>query len=377
MYKRKLLSTLKDRMGKGKAIVLLGPRQVGKTTLIETLLKKHDHLFLDADDPTVFELLSNPNTAQLATIIGNHKVVFIDEAQRLPNVGITLKLITDQFKHVQLLVSGSSSFEIANQTNEPLTGRKWQYILYPISWEEIENTEGFVKAIQQLELRLIYGSYPDVLNNKNNAQEVLQELSGSYLYKDILAFSGIRKPEVLEKLLQALAFQVGNEVSYNELAQTVGVDKNTIASYINLLEQGFVIFSLKSFSRNLRNEIKRNRKIYFYDVGLRNAVIGNFSPLDLRQDIGALWENFLIVERLKRNQYYKTAGRGYFWRTIGQQEIDYVEEKNGVITGYEFKWNAKAKVKKHKKFMESYHAEINIVNKENFRGFVLFDEKAK
>lgn len=254
-------------MGKGKAIVLLGPRQVGKTKLLKTLLTNTDHLFLDADDPTIFTLLSRPNTAQLKNIIGNHKVVFIDEAQRLPDIGITLKIITDQFKQVQLLVSGSSAFELANQANEPLTGRKWQYNLYPLSYQEIEETIGFVKARQELEIRLIYGNYPDVVNHNSEAQEVLQQLTGSYLYRDILSFSGIRKPEVLEKLLQALAFQIGNEVSYNELAQTVGVDKNTIGNYITLLEQGFVVFSLNSFSRNLRNEIKRNRKIYFFDVG--------------------------------------------------------------------------------------------------------------
>lgn len=360
-------------MGKGKAIVLLGPRQVGKTKLLKTLLTNTDHLFLDADDPTIFTLLSRPNTAQLKNIIGNHKVVFIDEAQRLPDIGITLKIITDQFKQVQLLVSGSSAFELANQANEPLTGRKWQYNLYPLSYQEIEETIGFVKARQELEIRLIYGNYPDVVNHNSEAQEVLQQLTGSYLYRDILSFSGIRKPEVLEKLLQALAFQIGNEVSYNELAQTVGVDKNTIGNYITLLEQGFVVFSLNSFSRNLRNEIKRNRKIYFFDVGVRNAVIGNFSPLTLRQDVGALWENFLIVERLKQNEYFKTGSRGYFWRTVQQQEIDYVEEKNGIITGYEFKWNTRANVKKHKIFMESYNAEINVVNKDNFRDFVLFD----
>jgi len=375
LYNRTLLATIQEKMGKGKAIILLGPRQVGKTTLIKTLLKKTTYLFLDADDPTVQTLLSNPNTAQLNNIIGNHSVVFIDEAQRLHNIGITLKLITDQFKEVQLLVSGSSAFELVNQTNEPLTGRKWQYNLYPLSWEEIEQTLGFVKAHQQLQLRLVFGSYPDVLNYSNDAQEILQNLVNSYLYKDILAFSGIRKPEILEKLLQALAFQIGNEVSYNELAQTVGVDKNTINNYITLLEQGFVIFKLKSFSRNLRNEIKYNQKIYFYDVGVRNAIIGNFSTHNLRQDIGQLWENFLISERLKQNMYYKINSKGYFWRTVHQQEIDYVEEGNGIITGYEIKWNAKSKVKKHKSFMEKYNAEIHTINQDNFRDFIVFKGK--
>jgi uncharacterized protein len=358
------------KLGKGKAILIVGPRQVGKTTLIETILEKKSHLFLDGDDPTVRNLLTNPNTEQLKRIIGKNKIVFIDEAQRIENIGITLKIMTDQFKDVQLLISGSSAFELNNKVNEPLTGRKWEYQLFPISWKEFEDNIGFVKAEQQLEMRLLYGMYPDVINRTSEAFEVLKELVNSYLYKDILAFSTIRKPEILEKLLQALALQMGSEVSYNELSQLLGIDKNTVSNYIDILEKAFVVFRLKSFSRNLRNEIKTNQKIYFYDNGIRNMIIGNFNGLALRQDKGALWENFLISERMKKNSYENRLAKPYFWRTVQQQEIDYVEEVSGTVTAYEIKWNIKAKVKTPKLFNETYNAKTETVNRENFRTFL-------
>lgn len=370
MINRLLKTKLEARLGSGKAIVITGPRQVGKTTLIKNILENKTHLFLDADDPTVRNLLTNPNTEQLKSIIGKNKLVFIDEAQRIENIGITLKIITDQFKEVQLIVSGSSAFELTNRLNEPLTGRKWEYQLFPISWKEFEGTVGFVKAEQQLELRVIYGMYPDVINRTGEETEALKQLADSYLYKDILAYGGIRKPEVLEKLLQALALQMGNEVSYNELSQLIGIDKNTVSNYIDILEKAFVIFKLKSFSRNLRNEIKTNQKIYFYDTGIRNMIIGNFNALGLRQDKGALWENFLISERIKKNAYEGSLAKPYFWRTVQQQEIDYVEETAGQITGYEIKWNANAKAKIPKLFKETYTAETAVLSRENFRTFL-------
>ena len=370
MINRVLQAKIIAKMGKGKAIIIVGPRQVGKTTLIESILKNEAHLFLDGDDPTVRSLLKNPNTEQLKSIIGKNKTLFIDEVQRIENIGITLKIITDKFKDVQLLVSGSSAFELKNEINEPLTGRKWEYQLFPIAWKEFEDSVGFVKAAQQLDLRLIYGMYPDVINNTENAFEVLKELANSYLYKDILAFGNIRKPEILEKLLQALALQIGSEVSYNGLSQLLGIDKNTVSNYIDILEEAFVIFKLKSYSRNLRNEIKTNQKIYFYDNGIRNMVIGNLNTLDLRQDKGALWENFLISERIKKNSYENKLTKSYFWRTTQQQEIDYVEENAGQVTGYETKWSEKEKVKIPKVFTEIYNADITILTKENFRMFL-------
>jgi len=370
MYTRLLENIIKEKVNSGKAIVVVGARQVGKTTLIKKILEKNEYLFLDADDPTVRNMLTNPNTEQIRNFIGKNSIVFIDEAQRITGIGITLKIITDQFKNVQLFVSGSSSFDLGNKLNEPLTGRKWEYELFPISWEEYEKNIGYLKAEQQIENRLLYGFYPEVLNNSANEKDVLKNLVNSYLYRDILAFSEIRKPEVLEKLLQALALQMGNEVNYNELSQIVGINKITIQKYIEILEKGYIIFRLNSFSRNIRNEIKKNRKIYFYDNGIRNMIIGNFSPLDLRIDKGALWENFLISERRKQNMYKNTFAKMYFWRTKQQQEVDFVEEKNGHVIGYEFKWKAKGKVKFPSTFINRYNSKIEVIDRDNFRNFV-------
>ncbi len=253
--------------------------------------------------------------------------------------------------------------------NEPLTGRKWEYELFPISWEEYENKTGFIQSEQQIENRLLFGFYPEVINNQGKEREVLKNLVNSYLYRDILAFSDIRKPEVLDKLLQALALQMGSEVNYNELSQTVGINKITVQQYIEILEKGYIVFKLNSFSRNLRNEIKQNRKIYFYDNGIRNMIIGDFNPLDLRTDKGALWENFLVSERRKQNLYKDTFSRMFFWRTRQQQQIDFVEERNSRISGYEFKWNSK-KATFPQIFTETYHAETTLITRENFRDFV-------
>jgi len=241
MYQRTLQDQITKRIGKGKAIVVIGPQQVGKTTLINSVLKEMGFLFLDGDDPKIRSVLTSPNTEEIKSILGKNKIVFIDEAQRIPGIGLTMKIITDQFKEVQLFTSGSSSFDLSNEINEPLTGRKWEYQLYPISWEEYENHHGYIFSEQQLENRLLYGFYPDVLNNPGEEQSILKNLVNSYLYKDILAYSEIRKPEILDKLVQALALQVGSEVSYTELAQTVNVDKNTISKYIEILQKGYII----------------------------------------------------------------------------------------------------------------------------------------
>jgi hypothetical protein len=371
LYNRYLGQIISSKLGRGKAILLIGPRQVGKTTLIKALLKGSEYLFLDADDPTIRNLLSNPNTEQLKSIIGSSKLVFLDEAQRISGIGLTLKIITDQMKDVQLLVSGSSSFDLSNELNEPLTGRKWEYELLPVSWEEYENFHGYTMAEQQLENRLLYGMYPEVLNNPGEEKEVLNQLVNSYLYRDILSYSDIRKPEILEKLVQLLAMQVGSEVSYQELAQNIGIDKNTVGKYIDILQQGYVVFKLGSYSSNLRNEIKRNRKIYFYDNGIRNMVLGDFSSLDFRRDKGSLWENFLISERKKQNIYKNNYAQMYFWRTKQQQEVDFVEKRDGRITGFEFKWKAKPNTRLPKTFTETYDAASVIVDRDNFREFVV------
>ncbi len=370
MIERILTTTIEQKIGSGKAIILVGPRQVGKTTLIGSLLQNKSILFLDGDDPVARKLLTNANTEQLRDLIRETPFVFIDEAQRIENIGLTLKLITDQIKSTQLLITGSSSFEIGNLMKEPLTGRKWEYILYPVSWTEFRDYMGVLKSEQQLPLRLIYGMYPEIITHSGSEYELLKQLTDSYLYKDILAYSGIRKPEVLSNLLRALAFQVGNEVSYRELSLLLSIDTKTVSAYIDLLTQAYVIFKLPSFSRNLRNEIKRNQKIYFYDNGLLNMVKGNLNPWETREDKGALWENFLVSERIKKNAYALSLSQSYFWRTKQQQEVDYVEESNGKITGYEFKWSPKIKVKEPETFMKTYSADFKVIHSENFNEFL-------
>lgn len=343
MIRRKLQETIEARMFGGKAIIIIGARQVGKSTLFKMILEKRTEpiLQLNCDEPEVKEMLSQVNSQELKLLIGKHKIVMIDEAQRVENIGLTLKLITDNFPEVQLLVTGSSSFELQNKLNEPLTGRKFEYHLFPLSTGELLESQGLLTVKQTLENRLIYGSYPDVINHTKDAKDILYNLSNSYLYKDLLTLESIRRPALLSKLLTALALQVTSEVSYNELAQTVGTDSKTVEKYVDLLEKCYIIFKLNGFSRDLRTELKRAKKFYFYDNGIRNAILQNFAPLALRQDVGALWENFVISERIKANQYEGRYVNSYFWRTNQQQEIDYIEESDGQFTLFEMKWNPK------------------------------------
>ena len=377
MINRLLTPIIRNKLGKGKAIIVLGPRQVGKTTLLKEIAeKKGTYLFLNGDDPTVQQQLEGANTQTLKQIIGKHTLVFIDEAQRIKNIGLTLKLITDQLKNVQLLVSGSSALELASEVNEPLTGRKWEYQMYPISWQELYDYLGHLDAHSQLEQRLVYGMYPEVITRQGEEREVLQQLAGSYLYKDLLSLGGIRRPDMLDKLLRALALQLGNEVSYTELSNMLQVDKNTINNYVQLLEKAYVIFRLPPFSRNLRNEITSSRKIYFYDNGIRNALVANFNPLSLRQDAGELWENFLISERMKLLHYNSKWANTYFWRTHAQQEIDYIEERDGAIFAYEFKWSKTKKAKFPKTFIGAYpKAKLLMVTPANFEEFIMGEIK--
>jgi predicted AAA+ superfamily ATPase len=372
MIIRDIENIVTERMFSGKAIVVIGARQTGKTTSLLNLLQAYpDVLLLDGDDRVVREILNDPGTEQIRSIIGKNKIIFIDEVQRIPTIGLTAKIIVDKFKDIQLILSGSSALDIKNQLSESLTGRKWEYLMFPVTWNELEQTEGYIKSIQQLELRLIYGMYPEIITHPSEEKIRLKQLIDSYLYKDLLAFSNIKKPEILEKLLQALAFQTGSEISYNELAQLLHVDKNTIKTYIEILEKGFVIFTLKGFSRNLRNELKFTKKVYFWDCGIRNAIINNFNPLSLRDDKGAIWENFIISERMKRNNYANPFIKSYFWRTTSQQEIDYIEEVDGKITAYEIKWNENAKLKKISAFTDTYNAELKLIHNLNFRELLL------
>ena len=369
MISRKIEQIIAKRMFSGKAIVVIGARQIGKTTSILRLLKNYsDVLILDGDDSFVRDLLNQPSTEQIRNIIGNHRVIFIDEVQRIENIGLTAKIIVDKFSDVQLILSGSSSFEIKNNLSESLTGRKWEYQMFPVAWSELESTEGYVKALQQLEIRLIYGMYPEIITHPSEEKERLKQLIDSYLYKD---FAKIKKPAVLENLLKVLALQMGSEVSYNELAGLLQIDKSTVKSYIEILEKGFIIFTLNGFSRNLRNELKFGKKIYFWDNGVRNTIINNFNPLSIREDRGILWENFVISERLKRNNYENPFAKSYFWRTTTQQEIDYIEENDDKISACEIKWNENAKLKKLNSFTESYKTEVKVIHPKNFRDILM------
>jgi uncharacterized protein len=372
MIERLLKKQLKKKLKDNKAIILLGPRQVGKTTLLHQLVDADKALWLNGDDTDVRELLSKPNATKLKSIIGKHTVVIIDEAQRIENIGICIKIITDQLKNIKVIATGSSSFELANKIKEPLTGRKWEFMMYPLSFEEMVNQHGLLTEKRLLENRLIYGYYPDVINHPENAQEIVKSLADSYLYKDVLTWERIQKPDKLEKLLKALAFQIGSEVSYNELSQTCGLDKETVEKYILLLEKAFVVFRLNSFSKNLRNELKKSRKIYFIDNGIRNAVINQFSPLASRNDVGALWENYIISERIKWNHYHQKYCNSYFWRTTAQQEIDYLEANGNKIDIWEFKWNPKKKSSFTKTFTENYSPQTSsFISPDNMEDFIM------
>ena len=373
MIQRKLLPILKSHLHKGKAIILIGARQTGKTTLLKELISDLNQcLWLNADDMEIRNMVQNLTISRLQTMFGSYQYIVIDEAQRIENVGLQLKLITDNMPNVQLLVTGSSALEIANRINEPLTGRKFEYKLYPLAFDELQAHFGLIEERTKLPVRLVYGSYPDVVCHPSEERNILSLLSDSYLYKDVLQWERIKKPEKLLKLLQALAYQMGSEVIYNELAQIVGLDKETISNYINLLEQAQVIFRLGSFSRNLRNELKFARKIYFYDNGIRNALINNFADIEMRQDIGALWENYLISERLKRNQYNGQYINSYFWRTTQMQEIDYIEESDGKMSAFEFKWNPKKAAKSNPTFRKAYpDVEIQTITTDNYLDFLL------
>ena len=374
MIKRSLESTIASKLKDNKAIILLGPRQAGKSTFIQLIQAhlKQPIAWWNGDETDIRSLLEKPTSTQLKTLIGNNKTVVIDEAQRIENIGLCIKLITDNIKGVKVIATGSSAFELANKINEPLTGRKWEYHLYPLSFGEMLTHTSLLEEKRLLHHRLAYVYYPEIITSPGNEQGLLKQLANSYLYKDILTWERIQKPDKLEKLVQALAFQTAQLISYNELGQLCGLNAETIEKYINLLEKAFIVFRLPAFSRNLRNELKKSYKIYFYDNGLRNAVINQFNPVNLRNDIGQLWENWFISERLKYlNNTEKHVSR-FFWRTLAQQEVDYIEDANGQITAFECKWNPKAKGGVSRAFSNAYpNAETNIVTPENAEIFLL------
>jgi uncharacterized protein len=374
MIKRLLQPLIEKRLFKEKAILLFGARQTGKSTLVDNLIsdRKKETLILNGDDADVRELLINTTATKLKAFIGNKKIVLIDEAQRVENVGLALKIITDQIKDVQVIATGSSSFELSSQVNEPLTGRKYEFMLYPLSFEEMVNHHGLLEEKRLIEHRMIFGYYPEIVTHAGEEQERIKLLASSYLYKDLLMLEQIKKPLMLEKLLTSLALQIGNEVNYAELGQNIGSDPKTVEKYIDLLEKAFVVFQLHAFSRNVRNEIKKGKKVYFWDCGMRNAIINNFNPIAKRTDVGPLWENFIIVERMKHLRYHQRDAKHYFWRTTQQQEIDLIEEVDNKLTAFEFKWNKNAKAKITPTFTENYKgAQTRIVSPEGMEDIVL------
>jgi len=372
---RELSEPIKDRLFNGKAVILLGPRQSGKTTLVKKVLQQtgESYLLLNADEPDVRELLDAPTSTRLRNIIGQNRICCIDEAQRVPNVGLTLKLFTDEIPEVQVMATGSSSLELNSSISEPLTGRKFEFVLHPLSFGELSRHCGLLQERRYLEHRLVYGTYPEIVTAQGNEEELIKLLADSYLFKDLLSLNGIKKPALLEKIVRALAFQLGSEVSFNEIAQLTGASSHTIEKYVDLLEKCYVVFQLPAYSRNRRNEIKKGRKIYFWDNGVRNAVIGNFLPPPSRTDTGVLWENYLVSERAKLLDFSLVDAGSYFWRTTQQQEIDYVQELDGKLKAFEFKWNpGKAKGKFPSTFINAYpNAQTSVVTPENYDRFLL------
>jgi predicted AAA+ superfamily ATPase len=370
IIERDIQASIEDCLFKGKAVIIYGARQTGKTTLVSMIQNSYsgDALYLNCDEIDVRQRLSAKTSTELKSFFGKNKLVIIDEAQRVEDIGLTIKIIVDMIKDVQVIATGSSAFELSDKIKEPLTGRAYEFHLYPFSFNELACLYQEHELPRLLEDRMIYGMYPEIVFENDTA--LLLKLADNYLYKDILAYQNIKSHDVLVRLLQALALQVGNEVSYNELGSLIGIDKKTVENYIAILEQAFIIFRLCPFSRNLRNELKKLRKIYFYDTGIRNALINNFNPLHLRQDAGALFENFVIAERLKRNENQGVRKNIYFWRTHQQKEIDYIEEEGGRLQGFEIKYT-KEQVKIPGEFLNAYpDSRVDVIHRDSYLEFV-------
>lgn len=358
-----------------KVVVLYGPRRCGKTTLIQHVLdkKKLKALLVSGEDIFVQQHLSSQSIEALRNFVGGHPLLIIDEAQKINNIGLNLKLMVDHIPGIRIIATGSSAFDLASQVGEPLTGRKYTLRLYPLSQSEITVTESDPSKTQaNLETRLIYGSYPEVVlsSNHQTRELYLKEIVNSYLYKDILELDGLKHSDKLVRLLQLIAFQIGKEVSYNELGTQLAMSKNTVDRYLDLLEKAFVIYRLSGFSRNLRKEISKNSRYYFYDNGVRNALINNFNPLHLRDDLGMLWENYIVIERLKKQEYNKIHSNNYFWRTYDQKEIDWIEERGGDLYGYEIKWQKKSE-KAPKEWLNTYkNTHYQVIDQSNYLKFI-------
>ncbi len=362
-------------LDKGKAIIIMGARQVGKSTLLgEIFRNKKDVMWMSGDDIDVQQLFANMTSSRIRAILGNNRHLIVDEAQRIPDIGLRLKLITDQIPDVQVVATGSSSFELASKVNETLTGRKREIKMFPLTYNEMVTHTNLLEEHRMIPHRMLYGYYPEVVTSPGEEMTVLRELTDSYLYKDILMLDSIAKPDKLKSLIRALAFQIGEQVSYNEIGQLVGLDPKTVERYIDILEKSYIIYRLGSFSRNLRNELKQSRKIYFWDLGIRNAVISNFTQMENRNDVGALWENFVISERMKQQSISQRWVNTWFWRTQQQKEIDLIEEENGTLRAFEFKWNPnKSHIKVPDSFAKAYpDTPFQVITPENIDDFIIF-----
>lgn len=374
MINRTIESYITPLLGGKKAIIIMGARQVGKSTLLHQMLgRRDDVVWMNGDDLDVQDLFANLTSTRMRAILGDKKLLVVDEAQRIADIGLRLKLITDQVPNVQVIATGSSSFELASKVNEPLTGRKREFKMYPLTFAEMVRHTQFLDEVRMIPHRMVYGYYPEVVSNPGDERAVLKELSDSYLYKDILSLDSINKPDKLVRLLKALALQIGSQVSYNEVGTLIGLDSKTVERYVDILEKSFIVFRLGTFSRNQRNELKSTRKIYFWDLGIRNAVIGNLAQVENRTDVGELWENFVIAERMKQNAYASSFVQSYFWRTRQQHEIDYVEEVDGQLHAYEFKWNErKAHCKCPDSFRTAYpEATFQVITPKNIEEFLM------
>ena len=374
MIHRILEEKIQPLLGGNKAIIVMGARQVGKSTLLNELLGENKNaLWLNGDDIDVQNLFHEMSSTRMRALLGNNKFLVIDEAQRIPDIGLRIKLVTDQVSDVQVIATGSSSFELASKVNEPLTGRKREFKMFPLTFKEMVSHSNLLDELRMIPHRLVYGYYPEVVSNPGDEKNTLKELSDSYLYKDILSLDSISKPDKLVRLLKALALQIGSQISYNEIGNMISLDSKTVERYVDILEKSFIIFRLGSFSRNLRNELKASRKIYFWDLGIRNAIIGNLAQIENRTDAGELWENFAIAERLKQNAYQNSFAQSWFWRTQQQKEIDYIEEENGMIHAFEFKWNEhKARTKCPESFSTAYpDALFQVITPKNIEEFLM------
>jgi predicted AAA+ superfamily ATPase len=375
MWFKRLYENENELLKEGKVNLLYGPRRVGKTALVKQLLKtKSDKVFFgEGDDLELRDILGSNLKSKILTAFQNYDCIFIDEAQRIPDIGWGLKILVDNLPNLLIVASGSSSFELSKKVGAPLTGRTNTRLLYPVSVAEINEQFGGMYVMQMLENFMLFGMYPEVLISSNKTDKIryLSELRNSYLLKDVLELENIRNANKLYDLLRLLAFQIGKEVSLNELSKTLELSVHTVSRYLDLLEKVFVIKKISGFSKNLRKEVTKTSRYYFFDNGIRNSLINNYNPLSARDDSGMLWENFLVMERLKKNEYKGVFSNNYFWRTYDQKEVDFVEERDGNLYGYEFKWGLK-KGKIQKEFLNTYaNSSFEIINKDNFLEFVL------